>query len=861
MINVSGSFRQRLYADKRNYLEKVKITLADSTVLNLTNEHIWGGSLSFEDAVSSDDDLDIGAAIVNKQELTINNIYGTYDEYDFAGALVETQIGLVIDESTTPQTEEWITKGTFIVDEADYNETYITLSCLDYMSKFDKKFPSSITFGSGITAGYIISSICTHCGVTLGNASFPNYNFELETGPTTDCTCRDVISWIAQICGCFARCGPDGKLNLKWYDRDALDDIVNIIDGGVFDTESETTYVTGDDLDGGSFNPWDTGDVADGGGFVGWASGVHYISSTFSHSVSVDDVVITGVRILVKTTDNGTNDINTYSIGTTEYVVEISDNPLITDTNVTDVLDMLDDQLIGLTFRKANLTTPSDPSIEAGDVAIYWDRKGNHHPIIISRVTFCPGESQTIVSAAQTPSRNSSDAYSAATRAYLEMKNAVKTEKSAREQSETALATAIANAAGLYCTPVVDSQTQATTYYLHNKGGANGLAQSDIRIMFSAAGIALTANGTASSPTWYGITADGNAVVNILSAAGINADWIRTGSLSVGGTGTMQNGAINVYDVLGTLIGKWNKDGIQILQGTINIGNGMFAVDINGNVVAQSVILGNGFRCVELIDITPSGTNVYQTFYGGDKTPFNHLFDSRGIYFDQLGVLSLTARNNYSYTHLHFNEETSSLGLYHGQLNTTSWNVIDFCQTGYAARIYRNAYSDEPFKLTWDGKATFAGKVTIGGDLSVAGTKPRLVDTDDYGKRFLYAYETPTPMFGDIGEGVVGEDGYAYISIDPTFAETVSTTQYQVFLQPYGEGDIYIKERKAGYFVVKGTAGLAFGWEIKAKQRDYENYRLEKKIDDDNDEPAPNYGEMAQSHIEDIQRERTGEAA
>ena len=177
MINVSGSFRQRLYADKRNYLEKVKITLADNTVLNLTNEHIWGGSLSFDDAVSSDNDLQIGAAIVNKQDFTINNIYGAYDEYDFTGAAVESKIGLVIGESTTPPTEEWIVKGSFIVDEADYNETYITLSCLDYMSKFDKKFPSTISFGR--SAGAIVADICTYCGVALGVASFPNHTFSI----------------------------------------------------------------------------------------------------------------------------------------------------------------------------------------------------------------------------------------------------------------------------------------------------------------------------------------------------------------------------------------------------------------------------------------------------------------------------------------------------------------------------------------------------------------------------------------------------------------------------------------------------------------------------------------------------------
>ena len=117
--------------------------------------------------------------------------------------------------------------------------------------------------------------------------------------------------------------------------------------------------------------------------------------------------------------------------------------------------------------------------------------------------------------------------------------------------------------------------------------------------------------------------------------------------------------------------------------------------------------------------------------------------------------------------------------------------------------------------------------MTVTGNLIVRGTKNRVAQTADYGDRLMYSYETAAPLFGDIGEGELGADGVCKITLDPVFAETISTSVYQVFLQRYGDGDCYVKERNGGFFVVCGTPGLRFGWEIKASQNGYENTRLE----------------------------------
>lgn len=122
-----------------------------------------------------------------------------------------------------------------------------------------------------------------------------------------------------------------------------------------------------------------------------------------------------------------------------------------------------------------------------------------------------------------------------------------------------------------------------------------------------------------------------------------------------------------------------------------------------------------------------------------------------------------------------------------------------------------------------------SGDLTVGGNLSVTGNKNRVVETTNYSKRLLNAYETTECYFGDIGEATIGEDGAVKIEIDKIFLETVDTTvNYQVFTTKYGQGDCWVSERTETYFIIEGTPNLQVGYEIKAKQKDFINTRLEE---------------------------------
>ncbi len=111
--------------------------------------------------------------------------------------------------------------------------------------------------------------------------------------------------------------------------------------------------------------------------------------------------------------------------------------------------------------------------------------------------------------------------------------------------------------------------------------------------------------------------------------------------------------------------------------------------------------------------------------------------------------------------------------------------------------------------------------------LSVLGYKSRISDTENYGELHQYCYEMASPYFGDIGSGETDESGECYVSVSDKFSETCGDCPYYVFLQKEGKGDIWIEKKEKNYFVVRGTPNLVFSWELKQKQKDYENYRLD----------------------------------
>ena len=111
------------------------------------------------------------------------------------------------------------------------------------------------------------------------------------------------------------------------------------------------------------------------------------------------------------------------------------------------------------------------------------------------------------------------------------------------------------------------------------------------------------------------------------------------------------------------------------------------------------------------------------------------------------------------------------------------------------------------------------------------GSKSAAVPTSD-GDRLLYNEEATEVLFSDYGFGQL-DDGYAQVEIDPTFAETVDLrSPYHVFLQAYGDAELYVSNRTPTSFEVRAVessnnVNAEFSFRIVAKRIGFEKERLE----------------------------------
>ena len=514
MINVTSAFRDVLKSGNKQYQIAGTITLSDSTTIAVSNSNIIAGSLVWDDALCGDDSFGaLGAAPIGSLTFSLDNRNNDYTDYDFYDAEVAMKIGL----QTTLGLEQ-IFKGWYIIEDVDYTGASINIKAVDFMSKLDKVYTSSIVYPT--TLGVIAQDICTTCGLILSSANFPNASYEVSAPVLADdTTFREVLSWVATLAGCFVRMNVQNRVEFGWFDTDTLADYDNI------------------DYTATSFKPE--------------TAGIHYITSTFSQNVGVDYITITGVKIVIP--NNGEEGDTTFQYGTDDYCLELSNsNGFITTDNAQAIVNYIGAVIVGMAFHKASIEHTSDPTIEIGDIAVVHDYKKNvNYPIVITRTSFGAFKRQSTVSAIEPPARHKSARSNATTKTVQALKESVDAERTAREVAQEQFARQLANAAGLYNTAItteeVDEQGETVTstiYYLHDKPV---LQESSFVMKFSNVGISLanaystTLDGgreTESTFPW-GLDYTGTAILNKIYAEGIDADYITTGriqSRTEGGT-------------------------------------------------------------------------------------------------------------------------------------------------------------------------------------------------------------------------------------------------------------------------------------------------------------------------------------
>lgn len=503
MRNLSTEFKFQQNSGNRNYLKYADFTFTDGSTLSITDKDLWSNGFKFEDAVSQSGSFDIGAAIVNKLTLQINNFSGKYTDYIWDGARVVCHIGLELSTGI-----EKIRICTMTVTDAPYQNTaIISLACEDSMRLFDRDYSDS-KLSYPATRLQIIQDACEVCGVTLQSTRFDNDDLVIQNRPDdSSITFRQVIAWVAQM-GCqWAKSDEYGRLCLGWYEREVPDKFYNLVETPWKDTDGNDIL----DTKGAQIiTIMQKGITAiDTNGFTPW----------------LYDVEITGVKVTEYVENSSQNEAKTYQSGKSGYVIEISDNKLIQEGSGEKICQIIADRCVGLKFRPFTTGALTNIAWEAGDTIEISDRNGKQYKSFLTSVTLNPGAFEQLECSAKSVSRNKQKQYTLSQQVQAENKKNLKDERTAREKALEELSKRLAESSGTYTT--VETQPDGSNiYYLHNKPQ---LSDSDIVWKMTAEAWAVSTDG---GQHWNGgMTVDGDVIARILTATGVNADWINTGTI------------------------------------------------------------------------------------------------------------------------------------------------------------------------------------------------------------------------------------------------------------------------------------------------------------------------------------------
>lgn len=503
MRNLSTEFKEQQNSGNRNYLKYADFTFTDGSTLSITDKDLWSNGFKFEDAVSQSGSFDIGAAIVNKLTLQINNFSGKYTDYIWDGARVVCYIGLELSTGI-----EKIRICTMTVTDAPYQSTaIISLTCEDSMRLFDRDYSESkLTYPA--TRLQIIQDACEVCGVTLQSTRFDNDDFVIQNRPDdSSITFRQVIAWVAQM-GCqWAKTDAYGRLCLDWYKNEVPENFYNKAEVPWNDIEGKDIL---DTAGAQIITVMQKGITAiDTNGFTPW----------------LYDVEITGIKVAEYVENSSKNEAKTYQSGKSGYVIEISDNKLIQEGSGEKICQIIADRCVGLKFRPFTTGALTNIAWDAGDSIAISDRNGKQYKSFLTSVTLNPGTFEQLECSAKSVSRNKQKQYTLSQQVQAENKKNLKDERTAREKALEELSQRLAESSGTYTT--VETQPDGSNiYYLHNKPQ---LSDSDIVWKMTAEAWAVSTDG---GQHWNGgMTVDGDVIARILTATGVNADWINTGTI------------------------------------------------------------------------------------------------------------------------------------------------------------------------------------------------------------------------------------------------------------------------------------------------------------------------------------------
>ena len=493
MINVSTQLKKESLTN-RNYYVTANVTLSNGATLKLGKKDFYLSGNSLVDSADSGD-FPVGVAIEKTASLSLVNDDGRFDGYNFNAARFVIFLNVRLSDRI-----ETIKRGTYIVSKKPATASEISLSLLDKMHNADKTYDSNLSFPC--TVKELLSECCQQCGITLGDAMFPNADFQIQKAPS-NATYRTVIGMCAGIVGGNARIDENDLLRIITFDKTFTN--TTIYDGGAV-----KNWTNGDDLDGGTLNPWTTGTVIDGGTLSN--NDYHALFSIQNLQYDVDDVIVTGIKYVEDETE--------YMSGQDGYVITI-DNQLLSG-NAQAGVEAIGNQLIGLRMRPFSCDGIANGYATFGDPVEFIDTKNRVFRSFVTDIEFVFGGSTSWSCSAKSAEEDVSEFIGGQQAAVEQSKKDIEKKLSAYDVKLKQMNELAANTLGFFYTEKVQEDGSVITYR-HDKPT---LADSKVIYKTSADGFFLSVDG---GQTWKaGFDSNGDAVLNILYAIGIQSEWINT---------------------------------------------------------------------------------------------------------------------------------------------------------------------------------------------------------------------------------------------------------------------------------------------------------------------------------------------
>lgn len=490
----------------------------DVTPFTVTEDDLVEGSLTIERNWALGNVIEVGCSDTSELIFSLDNSDGQWNTIRWEGA----RLTVVLDIGGEP-----LQAGIFTVDERPGKLTTMQIKALDDMAKFNKPYDTDLAYPA--TLEQILVDACTKCNVTQHTLTFNNGAYTVTEKPVgDDITYHHIVAWVAELAGCNAWIDQLGRLQLGWY------------------TDIQTELL--------EIGP----------------------NERYEYEMAEEDIEITGIVYRDEDTD--------YVVGTDRYALIIEENLLLQD-NFEPVLSAIYTKIGGFRYRPYTFKVLASPHLWPGDVITkVTDAHGNELSSIIMKHMFKLADSSiAAVGETETVRGYATGApFTASQKRVLQSvaKAEASRQTSSLEQATLQLNELMVNSLGFYTT-TIESSGGGKVVYTHDKPL---LTESQIIWTRTEQGFAWTDSGwNAGSPVWqYGVASDGNMIIKLLTAIGINAEWIKAGTINavditgsriiggeiIGVTGTF-HGLVgtteNMYFVVDGTTGDDNNPGTSAL--------------------------------------------------------------------------------------------------------------------------------------------------------------------------------------------------------------------------------------------------------------------------------------------------------